>query len=141
MSSSETRTAPKSGLLLSAAVCAAASMVLTLLLMLGISALIASGRLPVNREAELVMLCVFLGTLFSVLLTGKKQRGGLLPYAGMSWLIYAVLLLIFAISAKGSGPNAALCLKTDVCALAGAMLGSALDLRQKARPKKHHRKK
>jgi len=112
--------------MLPGAVCGAVAMMITLLLLLGASWLMAAGKLPAEREELLVMLCVFLGLALGVALM-RPGRGENRPAFGAAcFAVYVLILICMELSAGAERLFSGNMLKLCLCAGVGTLLGITL---------------
>ena len=134
-----TKKAGQGSIALSGLICGTLAMMLTLLILLGVSWMIASGKLSAARENLMIMLAVFLGTFFSVLLLRPGKAGELLPFALMSVVSYIAILIVMELSAGTVRLFGGNMLKIGVCAVVGTMLGITLKIGRSDKRKRRGR--
>ena len=123
----------KKGLTADALAGAVAGMVVTLLLLLLFSALLAKGKLPADTLDEFVLVSVLLGTAFGGFRCAGKQNGGAVTAGALTALLYILLLLLCTLFFRKSGNGPQLILKEMIAAVAGGCFGGVLRLHKKTK--------
>ncbi len=129
------------GIGLSGVLCGAISMMITLLMLLGVSWLIASGKVDATRENLMIMLSVFLGVLLGVVLLRPGKTGESLPFALIAVGSYIAILIVMEMSVGTARLFSSNMLRLDVCAVVGAMLGITLKSGRSGRAGNRRRKR
>ena len=110
------------------AISAVLSMLFTLVLLLILSTLFASGKLNAEYEREFIMLCVFIANLVITSVIIRKNREGILITSILSGLFYVLILLIMAISAGSERLLNTEFIRISISAVVGSVLHIALKI-------------
>ncbi len=130
----------KSGLIMSAAKSAIFGIVITMILLLGISALIIAGVLTMDMADEYVICSVIIGSAIAGWLCAKKMDGGVIKAGLTTAGMYLVIILIGTIFTQKSGEDGSIVLKVIIATISGGCFGGVLRLYRKTKKSKIRKK-
>ena len=124
------------GLLQTALKSAVLGVLLTLLLLLGVAALIISRTVSPDMSDEFVVCCVLLGATLSGAHCAKLRGGGVITAGLTAAAIYLAIILmvsVFTVKSEAEGP---LTVKIILASVAGGCFGGVLRLYRKTKKSK-----
>ena len=117
----------------------AAGVIVTLLLMLGVSALIAGGKIPMAYGGRCVVVCTLLGAALAAFVTAARRGRGVLTVGLLCGVAYVAVLVVLSLFSGGTQLFGTSFLKIAISAIGGGAFGGALCLRKKSRSKSRRR--
>lgn len=123
-------------LLLDSSVGAVLGMIMTILLIFGVSVLLVSGTVPETMQDSFIIVSVILGSALSGFYCAGKQGSGVITAGVLSAAAYVILLLIGTMMFKSggkSGSETVLTIREIIASVAGGCFGGVLRLHKKSR--------
>ncbi len=136
MTSTKEKKAGASGLIKTAAKSAVLGIVITVLLLLGISALAVAGIISLDMSDEYVICSVIIGSAVSGATCAKKMGRGVITAGLTAAGVYLVVILIGSIFTVKPANEGTIIIKIIIASMSGGCFGGVLRLYRKTKKSK-----
>lgn len=126
-------------LIVKAIIFAAMGLGLTILLLLGISALMSAGGGLEEYNDEYVIICTIAGSAFSGAMCARGRQGGVLVAGFAAAAAYVLLLSMGSLFVPADANSGSILLKNIIAAIVGGVFGGTLRLYRKNKKSKLRR--
>lgn len=122
-----------------AMICALIGLVVTMILLLGFSALMTSGAGLEQLKEQYVIVSVIIGGTVAGARCARKKERGVVTAGLVAGICYILLLIVGALLVPNSDSGAGILLKNTIAALCGGCFGGTLRLYRKNKKSKLRR--